>query len=783
MRDEDIFAVALTGDEVAARVSEGKVNTNSDAKSKSVGRIILDNCVSLFNILNLFFVVLLITVGSYKDTLFVGVVLCNTIIGIVQEIRSKIAVDRLSIVVSSTIPVIRDGEVKNIDAQQIVLDDVIILRSGAQIPCDCEVLKGFCYANESLLTGESDLIEKQAGSTLLSGSFVTSGEVYAKVKRVGADSYASKILAEAKVKKKINSEIMRTLNRIITYCSIALFPIGIALFVNGFFFNGFTLKATVTSTVAALVAMIPQGLILLTSTVLCVAVIRLSRRNVLVQQLFCIETLARVDVLCLDKTGTITTGEMEVVEIININETAESNRAALKSIAVCALDKNSTLNAIDGYINTDYMKAEKVIPFASEKKWSGATLSDGRSYVLGAAECVFDYNSNKELFGRISLVDDKYRVVTLSVSGSGFDERGNLPEGLVPLALVVIKDKIRDNASDTVRYFTEEGVQLKVISGDSNKTVERIATMVGVPNAEKSVDASTLDTDEKIAEAADKYSVFGRVTPDMKKKLVIALKNSGHTVAMTGDGVNDVLALREADCSIAVASGSDAAKHIAQLVLTDDDFSHMPEVVAEGRRSINNIQRSAALFITKTIYSIILGFAFIFIPYIFHGVNYPFTPIQMSLLNGLVIGLPSFVLALQPDKNRIRGKFHRNIVSRSWPGSVMVILNIFTLVLLSDKVAGNYSTLAAILVGLVGVLTIIRLSLPLNPLRTALLIFTVAGLFVGVVPLGWFFDFTALSGFSLILLAIMAAATALLYNILYSVSMRFNREYNNDIKG
>ena len=766
MIDKKVLSLALSNEEVSKQIEKGLVNYNADTKSKSVKRIIFDNAVTLFNILNLIFMVMLILVGSYRDMLFMIIVAANTVIGIVQEIRSKIAVDRLSIVVSSDIKAVRSGEVVEIPSEKIVLGDIIILDSGLQIPCDCEIVSGFCYANESLLTGESDLIEKSAGDNLLSGSFVASGEVYAKVRSVGSDNYAAKIQSEAKVNKKVNSEIMRTLNKIITYVSIAIFPVGIALFVNKYFINNIPIEEAVTSVVAALIGMIPEGLVLLTSTVLAVAVIRLSRKSVLVQQLFCIETLARVDTLCLDKTGTLTTGDLEVVDIVPLDYEINKIETALKSLAQSSLDKNSTIKAIDDYINCDYLKALEVIPFVSEKKWSGAVLENNKSYVLGAAE--FIYNSNNELFDRIDAIDKNYRVVTLSVSDNPFPSNAQFPDGLVPIALVVIKDQIRDNASQTIKYFTEQGVDLKIISGDNSKTVERIASSVGVPNAEKCVDVTTLDTDEKIREAAEKYTVFGRVTPQQKRKLVIALKEKKHTVAMTGDGVNDVLALRESDCSIAVSSGSDAAKNVSQLVLVDNDFAHLPEVAAEGRRSINNIQRSASLFIVKTIYSIILAFAFIFI-----SVNYPFRPIQLSFTNAFIIGIPSFVLALQPNHNRIRGNFLQNIIIRAWPGSFMVVSNIFTLLCFTNRISyGEFSTMSVILVALVGVMTVIRLSIPINALRAALILFITTCLTVGVLFFGWFFKFEQLTGFSLILLLILSVITIILYNVLYTLSVK-----------
>lgn len=768
MVNENILKLSLTDEEVNERISKGLLNKDSGSKSKSIKRIIFDNVFTLFNGLNLFLLLLLLIVGSHKNMLFVFVVFCNTIIGIVQEIRSKRAVDRLSIVVSSNIDVVRNGEVKNIGMDEIVKDDVIILKSGIQIPCDCEIIDGFCYANESLLTGESDRIEKNVGDKLLSGSFVSSGLVYAKVENVGDSNYASKIQREATYHKKINSEIMYTLNKIITFCSIAIFPVGIALFINKFYFNHIVFKDAVVSIVAALIGMIPEGLILLTSTVLAVSVIRLSRKNVLVQQLFCIETLARVDVLCLDKTGTITTGELEVVDIDYLNNDKSIVDRALKSIAESSIDNNATITAIDKRVKQTPIKALKVIPFSSEKKWSGAVLEDNKSYILGAAECIYDI-SYTELYNKISSVDETLRVVTLGYSDNKFVDNETLPENIKPLALIKIKDQVRDNADETIRFFNEQGVKLKVISGDNDTTVKRIAESVGIPDSDKSIDVSKLK-DEDIKKAVEENVVFGRVTPQQKKKFVQALKSNGHTVAMTGDGVNDVLALKEADCSVAIASGSDAAKNISQLVLADDDFASMPKVVAEGRRSINNIQRSASLFIVKTIYATILALSFIFI-----SINYPFEPLQMSLISAFTIGLPSFVLALQPNHNRIQGRFIKNVIIRAWPASFIVVSNIFTLVFFSANYSyKQFSTMAVILTALVGVMMVIRLSIPINPLRCALIIVVISGLSLGITVFGPLFNMVELNMFARTLLLVLSGVSIIIYNVLYSLSCSLN---------
>lgn len=773
MLSKEILKLSLSDKEVKERVEKGEINKNAGSKSKSVKRIILENTLTLFNFLNLFLMILLLLVGSYKNMLFMGVVVCNTIIGIVQEIRSKKAIDKLSIVVSSNIDVVRNGTVVSISVDEIVKDDIIILKSGVQIPCDCEVVEGECFVNESLLTGESDRIEKNVGEKMLSGSFVSSGLVYAKVEKVGEESFASKLQQEATYHKKINSEIMYTLNRIIRFCSIAIFPVGIALFINQYYFNHTGFNETVVSTVAALIGMIPEGLILLTSTVLAVSVIRLSRKNVLVQQLFCIETLARVDVICLDKTGTITTGDLEVVGIKYLDEDKERINKALKSVSESAIDKNATMTAIDNFLNCETIKAKKLVHFSSEKKWSGATLSDNRSYVLGAAEIIYD-NSNKELFDEINKIDDTLRVISFGESENEFSDNDSLPEDIKPAALIIIKDKIRDNADKTIKFFNEQGVKLKVISGDNDKTVKRIAQSVGIIGADKSIDASTIKNDEELNYAVENNTVFGRVTPQQKKKFVEALKKNGHTVAMTGDGVNDVLALKEADCSVAIASGSDAAKNISQLVLADNDFASMPKVVAEGRRSINNIQRSASLFIVKTLYSLVLALAFVFI-----NTNYPFQPLQLSLISAFTIGIPSFVLALQPNHNRIQGRFIKNVIMRAWPAALMVILNIFTLVFFMHNYSyEELSTMSVVLTALVGFMMVIRLSVPFNILRTLLVIVVGAGLSLGIFVFGFFFNIIALSSFAFYLNLILAGASIIIYNVLYTISCKLDKVDN-----
>ncbi len=769
MDKENIMKTGLTYEQVRQRIENGQVNIDSTVPTKSIKRILYENIFTLFNIINIILFLLLIIVGSYKNMLFMGVVACNTVIGIVQEIRSKRSVDRLSILVSSKVKAVRNGEETYIEPEDIVLDDVIFLNRGCQVPSDCVVIYGGCEANESLLTGESDLIRKSAGDSLYSGSFISSGECYARVEKVGNDNFASKINSEAKYIKKVNSEIMTTLKRIIKFCSITIFPVGILLFCAKFFIFSNGIQSSVVSTVGALIGMIPEGLVLLTSSVLAVSVIRLSKSRVLVQELYCIETLARVDVLCLDKTGTITCDEMEVCDIIPFIKDKEEINLALSTISKYSSDGNSTINSVKAY--TDGFKSEKPeysVPFSSETKWSGAVLESGVSYIIGAAEFIFkDRDKYSEVFAAIEEITEPVRILALAKVHSKLAEGKELPSDIVPLAIVLIRDKIRSNAKKTIGYFTDQGVNLKVISGDGVNTVSNIARAAGIPGAELAVDATALKTEQSVKDACERYNVFARVTPKQKKQLICALKEKGHTVAMTGDGVNDVLALKEADCSVAMAAGSEAARNVSQLVLTNNDFSSMPKVVAEGRRTINNIQRSASLFLGKTMYSMALAVIYIFI-----SLDYPFQPIQLSFLGALTIGLPSFVLALQPNRDRIKGNFFFNVISRSVPGAICTIGSVVAVTVtglvfnMGDDVV---STMAVYLTALVGVLLVIRLSIPFNGIRTALLCVIIVGILLGALLLGNLLSLVSLSLFEWSILFVMAAVDIVLFNILYTI--------------
>lgn len=756
----------LSDKQIESRLSDGLFNKESNLPTKSIAKIFADNILTLFNFINIILALAVLIVGSYKNMLFMLVILINIAIGIFQEIKAKLTVDRLSIINQTKIKAIRNGQIREIAVNDIVLDDIIELSSGNQIPTDCIVMSGEVDVNESLLTGESEPIHKSIGDTLLSGSFIISGKCRCRAEHVGNSNYASTVFDGAKYVKKVNSEIMITLKKIIKIISIAIVPISILLSVNQYFQNNGNITTTVTHVVAALVGMIPEGLILLTSTVLAVGVIRLSKHKVLVQELYCIETLARVDVLCLDKTGTITEGKMVVHRSIAVNGTTqETLERALNDLVASLNDENPTFNAIrDLYNGKNGNNAEKIYPFSSAKKWSGAYFGNNGSLVLGAAEFIFPESIPSEIKKIINEYASQYRVLAVAHSEKNFNGE-HLPENLKPVGVLIIKDKVRESAHKTLKYFSHQGVDLKIISGDNVMTVANIAKEAGLKNFDKYIDASTLKTNKDIKKAASKYSIFGRVTPDQKKALVVALKEAGHTVAMTGDGVNDVLALKEADCSVAMASGSEAARNVSQLVLINSDFSSMPKVVEEGRRSINNIQRSASLFIVKTIYSSILSVLFVLLP-----LSYPIEPIQMTLVSAFAIGIPSFVLALEPNHERVRGNFFINVMSQALPPALVVIfatiINVISHITFGTSPV-EYSTIQVIILAFTGIMLITKISLPFNALRTALLIVCSTGIILGITVFSWFFGTNPFSLKVIIIsvpLMLICTATFILFN-------------------
>lgn len=776
----------LTAQQVAERMEKGLWNKKAESATKTTKEIIKSNVFTYFNLIFLVIALLLIGVGAFRDLTFLPIIIANTLIGIVQEIRSKKVLDDLSILNSPKTRVIRDGSKKEIPADELVLDDIVELSAGGQIPADAVVLNGQLNVNESLLTGESDEIVKKSGDELLSGSFVVSGSCLARLTKVGEESYISKLTHRAtQTKEGEQSEMIRSLNRLVQAVGIVIIPIGVVLFVQQFVYAGTPLRDSVTSMVAAILGMIPEGLYLLASVAMAVSAMRLAKQQVLIHDMKCIETLARVDVLCVDKTGTITVPDMEVdtfvltedlmktvpdgddgtrvyVDAGDREEQKQKYRQVREKIAEFAVNMNAdnaTMEAVKAYFKTgntvNIKKADKVFAFSSKTKYSGI-ISGGDSYLIGAPEFVLreDYEHYKE---KIEAYSEKgYRVLVYGRYEGVLDGQ-KLTEKALPVAFIMLTNVIREGAKETFSYFTERGVEIKVISGDNPKTVAEIAQKAGICGADNYVDASTLTTDESIAQAVMKYQIFGRVTPDQKLKFVEALKAQGRTVAMTGDGVNDVLALKDADCSIAMASGSEAASQVAQLVLLDNDFSRMPSVVMEGRRVVNNIQRSASLYLVKNIFSMLLAvFSMIFM------INYPLEPSQISLISMFTIGIPSFVLALEPNKDRIQGHFMTNVLLKALPAGLTDFLAVSSLVLFCQEFGvneGDISTSCTILVAIVGFMILYQIAKPMTIGHRVLMVGMVAGWLFCMIFVSHLFAIRDISMQCMMLTAVFAIAT------------------------
>ncbi len=755
----------LTLEQVQNRIQQGLCNYDTSVPTKTIPRIIRDNFFTLFNFLNLFLGILVFCTGAYKNLLFLGVVVCNTFISTFQEIRSKKTIDRLSVVASTKVHVIRGGKEENLGVNDLVLDDLVVYHLGNQVVVDSVVLEGECEVNEAFITGEAEPVVKKRGDMILSGSFIVSGKCKAYVEHIGNDNYTSQISSDAKYIKKVDSEMMKSLKQVIKWISICIVPIGLLLFWKQMSLDD-SLSLSIIHTVAALIGMIPEGLILLTSTVLAVSVLRLSKENVLVQELYCIETLAYVDTLCLDKTGTITEGCMEVVKVISDHSSIEQE---MSRFLTALKDDNATYQALRTYFKKEErVNVVAVYPFSSSRKWSGVTFKDSGSYVLGAPEIIL---KGQKIAGLAEYSKD-HRVLALAKSEDRFVGK-SLPRNLQLVALILLRDKIRDTAPETIAYFKKQGTDIKLISGDNVSTVSGIAKRVGITG--RAIDATTLKTSEDLLNACEKYTIFGRVTPNQKKELVLALKKKGHKVAMTGDGVNDVLALKEADSSIAMASGSDAARSVSQLVLLDSNFDAMPKVLAEGRRTINNIERSATLFLVKTIYSSILSVLFIFLPF-----SYPFMPIQMSLTSMFTIGIPSFVLALEPNKELVKGNFLTNVLKRAFPAALAIVLHIVLIASLSPVfhlTEAETSTLCVFTIGYIGFLLLYNICKPFNTIRKCLYGFLVIGYILGFIV---FRDLYSLAHLNLKLLFFMGVIMLLgfcIYQFNYYIYLKwFSKE-------
>ncbi len=757
----------LTNEQVQQRIEEGKVNVNENPNTRSYKQIIRENVLTFFNFLNLALMIMVLMVGSFKNSMFMGIIVINTVIGIFQEIRAKKTLDKLAILTESKAVVLREGKKWSISTEKLVLDDILYLKTGDQIPADARVLEGSIEVNESLLTGESDNLQKNQGDELFSGSFVTSGEACCQIIHVGKDNYAAKITSEAKEFKRHNSELRNSLNAILKTISVIIVPMGLLLFYKQYYIAGNGIRDAVVNMVAAVLGMIPEGLVLLTSVALTLGTLALTRKNTLVQELYCIETLARVDTLCLDKTGTITAGTMcvenvepynpswkaarsesqnaEMVEAelveeadtqenVDIQEnpaeenliqdvSASAGTGLMKKLSLrksqnvtsqgqslpaaiytknqgdeCEMtlgeiervmanmmsvlkDKNATADALHKRFSrrTD-MPVDHCIPFSSDRKYSGVAFKEEGTYLMGAAQFLFPEGNEDLLDYCADYGKEGLRVLVLAHS-SQVNKENELPEGLKPVAIFTITDIIRENAPETLEFFKSQGVDLKVISGDDPVTVSAIAKKAGLANADNYIDATTITTPEDMERAVAECSVFGRVTPQQKKEMVLALQKQKHTVAMTGDGVNDVLALKEADCSVVMAEGSDAAKNIANVVLMDSNFAAMPEIVNQGRRVINNIRTAASMFLIKTIFSVLLCLITIF-----WGESYPFEPIQMSLISACAVGIPTFLLAQENNFNKIESGFLKYVFMNAFPAAVTITGCVFTIMLVCQNV-------------------------------------------------------------------------------------------------
>ena len=717
----------LTAAEVNARIEAGKINIADDSSDRTTGKIIRDNLLTYFNLIFLVITVLLCIAGAFRDLTFLPIIIGNILIGIVQELRAKKTLDKMKILNAGHAVVIRDGKRQKVTAEELVIDDLVWLSSGDAICADSVVVSGEITVNESMLTGEADGIVKKENEELLSGSFVVSGEGYARLTRVGNDSYISKLTNEAKaLKKGEESEMIRSINMFVKVIGIIIIPMSVILFVQAFVFRNASFRTSITSMVASIIGLIPEGLYLLTTLALAVSMMKLAKDKVLLHDMKSIESLARVDVLCVDKTGTITKPEMTVTEIVSCDD---SMNEVFTDYVMSSIDNNATAVALKKYLNDNNVMngkrtASKVYPFNSTVKY-GAMAFNGDYYVLGAPEFIIKTGFNN-LKDDISQYTTKgYRVIVLAKAES-LTRDGVIDGEILPLGFVVLANEIRDNAVETFTYFKEQGVAIIVISGDNPATVSEVARQAGIENAEKYVDASTLTDNMMISEAIAKYTVFGRVTPKQKQQFVKALKMQGHTVAMTGDGVNDILALKDADCSVAMASGSEATAQAAQIVLLDSDFSRMPEIVLEGRRVVNNVQRSASLFLVKNIFSLLLT---IFSTVLM--ISYPLMPSQVSLISMFTIGIPGFLLALEPNKSRIKGHFLGNVLLKALPAGLTDFFAVSALVICGHVFnipSTDIATASTLLIAVVGFMIMIKISHPFNKFKYGILALNIFGL-------------------------------------------------------
>ena len=765
----------LTSAQATLRMESGLDNTAPASLSKSTGRIIRDNVFTPFTFLFCFLALCLLAVGSYGDMLFLGIIFLNTIIGIVQEIRVKHELEKISLLNTATVTVIRDGKRLCLPAEQLVRDDIIFLRTGNQVPADAQICEGTPEVNEALLTGEAASVQKHIGDELMSGSFLAAGSCYARLTRVGEEAYAAQLVREAKKPTRHRSEMMRSLDKLVRCIGILLIPLGISMFLKQFLVLHTGITYAVTSTVAAVIGMVPEGLYLLTSVALALGVLILARRRVLVHELSCIENLARVDTICFDKTGTLTEGTLEVTDVLTANGWDRREFLNLAASFVCASqDENTTARALRSYFSdsscTDWSSGEEV-PFSSQRKFSARCAPDGTWYVLGAPEYVLP-PCTEELANLESALSRGLRV--LAFARTDVAPAQDQIRKAAPIGFFFLADTLRADAHQTLDYFYRQGVDVKILSGDNAAAVADIARRAGVRNADRFVDASTLTSESALCQAASEYTVFGRLTPGQKRILIHSLQAGGHTVAMTGDGVNDVLALKDADCSIAMAAGSEAAQQVSQLVLLDSNFSVMPRIVDEGRRVINNIQRSAALFLIKNIFSFIISLVLLFV-----AMPYPFVPLQISVFSFFVIGAPGFLLTFEPCYEKVSGRFLRTVLLRAAPGGLTCAVCILTGMAAAAQIGlstGQLSTLCTLIIAYAGLLSLGTVCRPFTLLRGIILGLMCIGYTLAILLFGPWIGLVSLPGIAWGVLAGILALASFLFWLLCRLCTFFTKK-------
>ncbi|MDG4956693.1 cation-translocating P-type ATPase [Lactococcus lactis] len=768
----------LTSFEVEERIRQGKINKNIDETDRPVWEIVKRNTFTFFNLIFAVIAILISLVQAWNQLIFLPIIVINTIVGIYQEIKAKRYLDQMTLLHAPQSTVIRNGQQEKIASDDLVEEDIIILKTGNQIVADARIVEGSIFVNESLLTGEADEIEKNVDDKLLSGSFVVSGEAKVILEKVGKDSYISKLTEQAKlVDHGEDSEMLRALNKLLKWVSFIILPIAVILFTQNYFVNHNTLQTSVVAMVAAVIGMIPEGLYLLTTIALTLSSVKLARNQVLLHNMKSIESLARVDVLCVDKTGTITEPRMSVEQVFvsPSSNIREAKFMSLLSDYISAnTDDNDTMKAIrefmlaKGDLQNQMTGVKKIIPFSSKVKYS-AVCFENESYLLGAPEIVLGKTYEKISSEINHLLEEGFRVLVLAGTKEKNYDQLNL--GAYALGYVVLANPIRENAKSTFNYFAEQGVNIKVISGDNPQTVSAVAKRAGITGAERFIDANLLKTKEDLDQAVESYTVFGRVTPDQKRRLVQALKRKDHTVAMTGDGVNDILAMKSADCSIAMASGSDAATQVAQVVLLDSDFGHMTQVVTEGRRVVNNVQRSAILFLVKNLFSIIL--AIISAIFVF---TYPLQASQLSLISLFTIGIPGFLLSLEENDKRIEKDFIKNVILKALPASLTEITAVLGVVIAGAAfklTASEISTSAVILLAVVGFMILTKISAPLNRFKMGIIIFNIVGIIISGFMFNSLFSISKISLDSFVLVALLSLFSESLFRNFDSLLKKF----------